>query len=131
MIGQWLSRWRSVKPRAEVRADATPPRRAVPRQSPSTSSTNPAAGAQGSWLVARRPLLDRSGGIAGWDLQLSTRASERLARPDTPRVLREAYWFALAQAARETTDAGRRVLIGLPTDALGNSAFLDQLPARS
>ena len=131
MIGQWLSRWRSAKPRAEVRADAPPPRRAVPRQSPSTGSSNPAAGAQGSWLVARRPLLDRSGGIGGWDLQLSARASERLARPDTPRVLREAYWFALAQAARETTDAGRRVLIGLPTDALANSAFLDQLPARS
>jgi len=88
-------------------------------------------GAHGSWLVARRPLIDRSGGIAGWDLQLSSRAMERLARRDTPRVLREAYWFALAQAARETADAARRVLIGLPINAIANSAFLDQLPART
>ncbi|HUL67787.1 MAG TPA: HDOD domain-containing protein [Burkholderiaceae bacterium] len=88
-------------------------------------------GPQGSWLVARRPLIDRSGGIAGWDLQLSSRAWERLARRDTPRVLREAYWFALAQAARETADAERRVLIGLPTDAIADSAFIGQLPSRA
>jgi len=64
-------------------------------------------------------------------MQLSVRASERLGRPDTPRVLREAYRFAIAQAARETADSARRVLIGLSADALADSAFLDQLPART
>jgi len=64
-------------------------------------------------------------------LQLSTRASERLARPDTPRVLREAYRFAIAQAARETAESERRVLVGLPDDALADSSFLDQLPTRT
>jgi len=46
-------------------------------------------------------------------------------------VLREAYRFALAQAARETAGAARRVLLGLPADALADSTFLDQLPART
>ncbi|HXF46946.1 MAG TPA: HDOD domain-containing protein [Burkholderiaceae bacterium] len=81
-----------------------------------------------SWLVARRPLIDRCGGIAGWDLQLSARALDRLSRRDTPRVLREAYWFALAQAARDTAAASRRVLLSAPSDALGDRTFLDQLP---
>jgi len=127
MLGQWFSRRRSARPGGETRV-APPPTPA--------KSTRPAAAAspsspQGSWLVARRPLIDRSGGIAGWDLQLSARATERLARPDTPRVLREAYWFALAQAARETADAGRRALIGLPSDAVAEGTFLDQLPSRT
>ncbi|HTT13595.1 MAG TPA: HDOD domain-containing protein [Burkholderiaceae bacterium] len=76
-------------------------------------------------------MIDRSGGIVGWDLQLSARAAERLARRDTPRVLREAYWFALAQAARETADAARRVMLGLPLDALTDAGLLGQLPART
>jgi EAL and modified HD-GYP domain-containing signal transduction protein len=78
--------------------------------------------------VARRPLIDIRGSIAGWDLQLSARAVERLRRADTPRVLREAYWFALAQAARETVSASRRVLLGSPDGALADAAFVDQLP---
>jgi len=73
--------------------------RDVPRaESPATHArvapSRPSAaaiGAQGSWLVSAPPLIDGSGGIAGWDMQLSVRASERLGRPDTPRVLREAY----------------------------------------
>jgi len=130
MFGQWLSRRRSARqanePRSEVPSALKRAARAV------DAAPHPAPlGTQGSWLVARRPLIDRTGAIAGWDLQLSARASERLARPDTPRVLREAYWFALAQAARDTADGGRRVLIGLPLDALMDSAFLEQLPARS
>lgn len=105
------------------------PRRPLGR--PIVAPNPGSVGPQSSWLVTRRPLIDRTGGIAGWDLQLSTRAAERLARPDTPRVLREAYWFALAQAARETAEASRRVLVGLPLNALTDSAFLDQLSART
>src|SRR6267142_1546427 len=129
MLGQWLSRLRSARPGNKLPAEPAP----ASRQSVhSTAAANVAtATPHGSWLIARRPLIDRSGGITGWDLQLSARASERLARRDTPRVLREAYRFALAQAARETADAARRVLVGLPVDALADSAFLDQLPART
>src|SRR5262249_44213543 len=128
MLAQWFSRWRSPRPGAVTQPESPPPPAKVTRP-PGTavSSTNP----QGSWLVARRPLIDRSGGIAGWDLQLSAPAIQRLARPNTPRVLREAYWFALAQAARETADAGRRVLLGLPGDAVAHATFLDQLPTRT
>ena len=46
-------------------------------------------------------------------------------------MLREAYWFALIQAAREATDAARRVLIGLPEEAVAEATLLDQLPART
>src|SRR5215467_7593974 len=128
MLAQWFSQWRSPRSRREMRAESAPAPASVPQPDGSTAVS---AAPQGSWLVARRPLIDRSGSIAGWDLQLSARALERLARPDTPRVLREAYWFALAQAARETSDAARRVLIGLPIDAIADSAFLGQLPSRT
>src|SRR5215470_17710401 len=128
MLAQWFSQWRSPRSRREMRAESAPAPASVPQPDGSTAVS---AAPQGSWLVARRPLIDRSGSIAGWDLQLSARALERLARPDTPRVLREAYWFALAQAARETADASRRVLLGLPLDALTDANVLDQLPPRT
>jgi EAL and modified HD-GYP domain-containing signal transduction protein len=131
MLGQWFSRWRSADAGNPGRADTGSARRTPERAAAPASAASTSIARQGSWLVARRPLIDRSGGIAGWDLQLSSRAKERLERRDTPRVLREAYWFALAQAARETADSGRRVLLGLPSDALTDSAFLAQLPART
>jgi EAL and modified HD-GYP domain-containing signal transduction protein len=127
MIGQWFSRWRARPDSA--RNDSASKAVSVARAAPATGS--PPALPVGSWLVARRPLIDRSGGIAGWDLQLSTRASERLARPDTPRVLREAYWFALAQAARETVEASRRVVLEAPEGALADIGFLGQIPPRT
>lgn len=132
MISQWFSRWRSPsKPTPERSATASPEHgaRAQPAAPAPAATTTP--GTQGSWLVARRPLIDRSGGIAGWDLQLSARASERLERLDTPRVLREAYWFALAQAARETMEAARRVVVGVPEGALADAGFLGHIPPRT
>jgi c-di-GMP phosphodiesterase len=127
MLGQWLSRWRSDKAGAGAAVESPP----LDRPNRPATAPTPTPGPQGSWLVTRRPLIDRSGGIAGWDLQLSARAAERLARPDTPRVLREAYWFAIVQAARETAATARRVLLGPPEDALSDANFLAQLPART
>lgn len=120
MLGGWLSRWRSPQP-ASVRAP-------TPRSFDTRAASPPAPPAAGSWLVTRRPLIGRSGGIAGWDLQLSARAVERLARRDTPRVLREAYWFALAQAARETAETARNILLAPPCAAVGDAAFIQAMP---
>jgi EAL and modified HD-GYP domain-containing signal transduction protein len=128
-IGQWLSRWRSAPQRPD--APSAPPAARPEEARPPIAATAASTGSQGSWLVTRRPVIDRSGAIAGWDLQLSARASERLARRDTPRVLREAYWFALAQAARESGDGSRRVLVGAPAGSLADSSFIEQLPART
>jgi hypothetical protein len=125
MLEKWFTRRRSTPPpSASVAAVASPPSgggAVAPATAPGSTA----------WLVVRRPLIDRTGGIAGWDLQLSTRAIERLSRHDSPRVLREAYWFALVQAAREAADASRRVVIGISEHAASEISLLDQLPQRT
>jgi EAL and modified HD-GYP domain-containing signal transduction protein len=73
-------------------------------------------------------MIDRRGHIAGWDLRLSSVARERLARTDAPRVLHEAYWFALAQAARAVAESPRASLLTAPAPALADAAFVQQLP---
>jgi len=87
--------------------------------------------AQNSRLIARRPLIDHRGRIAGWDLKLSALAQSRLRRPGAPRVLHEAYWLALSQAANAVADNGQVPLIDAPEGATQNEAFLLQLPAGS
>ncbi len=64
-------------------------------------------------LVARRPLIDRRGAIAGWDLRLSDRALQRLVRAGTPRAVQETYAFALLRAVEETAQGGRVPLVTL------------------
>jgi EAL and modified HD-GYP domain-containing signal transduction protein len=128
MIGRLLTWWRAPPPSAPPPRSLARPAPARPAVLPASAQNQTALGSPG-WLVARRPLIDRSGAIAGWDLQMTERAAERLARRDTPRVLREAYWFALAQAAREANEASRKVLVGAPAAALLDPGFLDRLPA--
>ncbi len=126
MLAKWFTRRHGTTPRPEPSRE-----RDAALAAASSSKPEPAPPAQGSWLVVRRPLIDRTGGIAGWDLQLSARARDRLARPDAPRVLREAYFFALVQAARETVEESRRVIVGLPDEAAADLSLLDQLPGRT
>jgi hypothetical protein len=64
-------------------------------------------------LVARRPLIDGRGAIAGWDLRLSDWATQRLVRAGTPRALQETYAFALLQAVQDTAQGGRFPLVTL------------------
>jgi EAL and modified HD-GYP domain-containing signal transduction protein len=78
-------------------------------------------------VVARRPLIDRSGAIAGWDLRPSAWATERVRRSAAARSLLDAIDFALLQAARAT--APRAILITLPARAARDAAFTAQLPA--
>src|SRR5258706_2689478 len=102
---------------------------------PTTAANSRAIAATGtgqySRLVARRPLIDRRGRIAGWDLQLSALAQSRLRRPSAPRVLHEAYWLALSQAANAVADNGQVPLIDAPEGATQHEAFLSQLPVDS
>jgi hypothetical protein len=77
-------------------------------------------------LVARRPLIDGRGGIAGWDLRLSDWAMQRLVRAEAPRALQETYSFALLQAVQETAQGGRRPLVTL-TGAGSADAVLPSL----
>jgi hypothetical protein len=81
--------------------------------------TAPAEGAARSavaaaWhLVARRPLIDGRGAIAGWDLRLSDWATQRLVRTGAQRALQETYSFALLQAVQDTAQGGRQPLVTL------------------
>src|SRR5258706_4770132 len=63
--------------------------------------------AQNARLITRRPLIDRRGRVAGWDLRLSSLAQGRLRRPGAPRVLHEAYWLAPPQAAHAVAENGQ------------------------
>jgi hypothetical protein len=84
-------------------------------------------------LVSGRPLIDRSGHIAGWSLRLSDAALAQLERPDAPRVLHAAYWSALAEAAARTAAwwTARVLLVTPPPKALGDGQFVQRLPEHS
>lgn len=111
MLGT-LRRWFNLRTDArEVAGDdaavsdaATPPDAArVPN--PATEST-PVHGR----LIARQPLLDRAGRVAGWELRFSDWARSRLAA-GASGALGETYGFALAAAARATVQSGRAALL--------------------
>lgn len=136
MFGKLLNRWGkdtgaakdSQPPLESVASRPTQPASTVTR----TSSSIPMAPTQSTspWrLVRRDPLIDQQGWIRGWNLHLSTTAAERLSRPAAPRVLHEAYWFALAQAARSVAAAKRFSVLLAPPPALVDDNFLAQLPS--
>lgn len=85
-----------------------------------------AASAPASRLVSRRPLIDRHGRVAGWDLRLSHWALDRIAREAAPRALRDTCWFALSQAAHAVVNAGQTAVV-LPA-AWTEAKALAQLP---
>lgn len=140
MIGKLLGWWRAESPEPAPAASARmgrAPQQPLPAEpGPLTARPRAVAASAGSaaqpsnpWrLVSRRPMIDRRGHIAGWDLRLSAVAQERLARTDAPRVLHEAYWFALAQAARAVAESPRASLLTAPPPALADAAFVQQLP---
>lgn len=82
-------------------------------------------------LVSGRPLIGRTGEVAGWTLRLSEAALSQLERPDAPRVLHEAYWSALADAAARTAAwwTTQLLLVTAPPKALGDAGFVQRLPA--
>ncbi|MCX8003620.1 MAG: HDOD domain-containing protein [Burkholderiaceae bacterium] len=125
MLEGLFARWRGRRAAAAVAAVPPTRRETPPAPLPAGIAGEPAAH---SWLVNRRPLIGGRGGIAGWDLQLSARAADRLQREQAPHVLHQAYWFALAQAAREAPQGGRCALLAAPAAALSDDGFLGQLP---
>lgn len=60
-----------------------------------------------SRLIARQPLIDRHGRVAGWDLRLSSLAIERLRKRGAPQALSEACNFALTQMAQSVLATGQ------------------------
>ncbi len=95
---------------------------AVARRAPTVDLAQP-------WrLVVRRPLLDRRGAIAGWDLRISPWAAERLRRTHAQRPLQEALDFALVRAAQKVMQSPRVAVLNLPPATLRHGAALAQLP---
>lgn len=135
MLRQLLARWSKSPPGAAGSGDnndgaktagdaaaGSAARPAVAPRAPTVDRVPP-------WrLVARRPLLDRRGAIAGWDLRLSPWAAERLRRTHAQRALQEALDFALAQAAQAVMRSPRIAALSLPPATLRHAAALAQLP---
>jgi EAL and modified HD-GYP domain-containing signal transduction protein len=116
MLARLLARWRR-SPAAPV-----PPPAELP--SAGTGFTNTAAQAEAAaatpyevsavsaWhLLARRPAVDSSGAIAGFELRLSDWALQRLTSSGAQRTLQETFGFALVQAARAVSAGSRRALV--------------------
>lgn len=134
MLRQLLARWGKQAPDAAKNGDknetkaegATAADKAAP---PAVAPRAPTVGLAQPWrLVARRPLLDRRGAIAGWDLRLSPWAAERLRRTHAQRALQEALDFALVRAAQAVMQSPRSVVLNLPPATLRHSSALAQLP---
>ena len=123
MFGNLLNWWRSDSRRAPARAP-----NAVPPMSAEASTAAAEAPVQPWRLVRRRPLIGQSGAIAGWDLQLPAAAAERIARPGTPRSVRDIHRQALLHAARCVAESERIVLLAAPGSALVDTEFLTALP---
>lgn len=133
MLSRLLARWRRADA-APAGAPAAAPLASAPAPAieqaiePVAAADVPAMPAVSAWhVLARRPLIDARGAIAGWDLRLSNWASQRLARSSAQRVLQETYGYALVQAARAAQVEGRKSLVTM----LGLSEpapLLDSLP---
>jgi EAL and modified HD-GYP domain-containing signal transduction protein len=135
MIGRLISWWRAEPPAPPAALGLVVDPAPSPQTDPAPAPRPPTALGVASrpnkpWrLVSRRPMIDGRGRIGGWDLRLSAVALERLQRSGAPRVLHEAYWFALAQAARSVAETPRAPLLLAPPAALTDAAFVQQLPA--
>ncbi len=132
MLRQLLARWGKQADAAksgatrEAKSDGAT---AADTRRPATAPRAPAVEAAAPWrLVARRPLLDRRGAIAGWDLRVSPWAAERLRRTHTQRALQEALDFAFVQAAQAVMQSPRTVVLNLPPATLRHAAALARLP---
>jgi EAL and modified HD-GYP domain-containing signal transduction protein len=133
MLRRLLARW--GKPADAVNSGATNeansggPPVAGTVQRPAAAPRAPAVDQAPPWrLVARRPLLDRRGAIAGWDLRLSSWAAERLRRTHAQHALQEALDYAFVQAAQAVMQSPRTAILNLPPATLRHAAALARLP---
>jgi len=134
MLRQLLARWGKKAPdaanndqnkQAKAGSDPAAGRPAAPAVAPRA----PTVDTPPPWrLVVRRPMLDRRGAIAGWDLRLSPWAAERLRRTNAQRALQEALDFAFVQAAQAVMQSPRMAVLNLPPATLRHGAALAQLP---
>ena len=126
----WLSR---LMGRGDTAAPPAPPapKAATPRPTtPPPSSNAPRAMAEPPLPVARRPLIDREGRLAGFEFPLPELLHRRLAQGADDTVV-GAHVSAWVAATRPVAESGRVALLALP-DALSSQwlarpALLSQL----
>lgn len=87
----------------------------APRPEPPPSSREPAAPADPARQMARRPLIDRDGRLAGFEFPLPEVLLRRLEQ-GAPETVLLAHLGALAAATRSTVEAGRVALIAVPRE---------------
>jgi len=79
-------------------------------------------------LGARRPLIDQSGGLAGFEFRLPSVVAERLGQKSNNVVI-AAHLTALLLSTRATIEAGRTALVELPIALLSRPAVLRAVPS--
>jgi EAL and modified HD-GYP domain-containing signal transduction protein len=135
MLRRLLARWgRRAPDRARNGEKTEAKRQAGPSARPGVASGATVARPPGvapaqPWrLIARRPLLDRRGAIAGWDLRISPWAAARLRRMQAQRAMQDTLDFAFVQAAQAVMRSPRSVVLNLPAATLRHHTALAQLP---
>lgn len=102
-------------------ADAPPVKRSAPP--PQRSRAEPALAAQtaaATLPIARRPLIDRDGRLAGFEFPLPELLARRLAQRSDETVV-TAHVGALLAATRPVAESGRVALVALPREISAQS----------
>ena len=106
----------------------------VARQASPSATGQAAAGPDGSLVTVfgqRRPLVDATGQVAGFELRLPAaleRRADQLQRDGAMAAL-VANHLALLVAARALQSAGRTVLMGVPAAVLARPGVVEAVPA--
>ncbi len=128
-MGSWFARLIGRGADTSTPTAATPPEPSRPASAPAQSAA-PKQPPLATLPVARRPLIDREGRLAGFEFPLSEMLSRRLAQGANDNVL-GAHVSALIAATRPVAESGRIALVTLPgrlpAQWLARPAVLGQL----
>jgi len=128
----WLSRWMGGWGAKAPRSDATPktffrvtaPPRNLTQPPPSTAATPAAIHCFG----VRRPLIGRTGAMAGFEFRLARNLEERLqSQPDV--TVQSAYVVALLSSMQSTLQAGRLAMATVSAEVLLRPQVFENVPA--
>ena len=134
-MSSWFARvlGRGEPASAPPKRDTAPERprsSALPAGHAASASTVARPAAEAPLPVARRPLIDRDGHLAGFEFPIPDLLAKRLAQGADETVV-GAHLGALIAATRPVADSGRVALVALPREvgakALARPALLAQL----
>lgn len=114
---RWLKRWLGLE-------DASPTKPTVRRRAAGATAPPPSAAEPPPNFGLRRPLVGRSGRVAGFEMLLPPAAQKRLAdKAESPAAV--AHHVALLSAASAMAASGRSALVQLPAALLDKPAVAE------